>query len=135
MTFMLDTDSCSFLMKRSSNALMRRVQDFAPRELKISAITRYELEYGVRRRAAASRLRRLLHAFLLNVDVLPFGEPAACHAGSIRAQLARDGELIGAHDLLIAGHARAAQATLVTHNVREFARVPDLAVVDWATDL
>ena len=64
--------------------------------------------------------------------VLPFDSRAAVHYGSIRATLEREGTPIGPMDLLIAAHARALQMTVVTHNVREFLRVPDLVVDDWA---
>ena len=65
------------------------------------------------------------------IDVLPLEEPADQHYGAIRNDLERIGRPIGSNDLFIAAHARALGVTLVTNNVREFTRVPDLAVEDW----
>lgn len=130
--FLLDTDICSYLMKRSHPELMNRVRKFAPRELKISVVTLYELEFGAQRSTRTEIILRTIGAFLSNVDVLPFGEPAARHAAIIRANLTAQGTIIGAYDLQIAGHARSIDATLVTNNMREFSRVPGLQVENWA---
>ncbi len=128
--YLLDTDICSYLMKRRHPALIERVQGFAPSELKISVITVYELEFGARR-SGRPEIRRVIEAFLENVEVLPFDSPAARQAGDIRAHLAEAGTLIGAYDLLIGGHARSLGAVLVTNNVKEFSRVPDLRIENW----
>jgi tRNA(fMet)-specific endonuclease VapC len=79
--------------------------------------------------AAAPWVEQLLAALL----VLPFDEPADEHYADIRAALERAGTPIGSNDLLIAAHARSRGLTLVTHNLREFERVPGLKVVDWLT--
>lgn len=129
--YVLDTDICSYLMKRSQPALIERVQAFAPRELKISVVTLFELEYGIWRSDRREHLRRVVGAFLENVEVLPWTASAASEAGAIRADLAAAGAPIGAYDLLIAGHVRSLSATLVTNNHREFARVPRLKLEDW----
>lgn len=131
MTYLLDTDICSFAMKRRFPDLIQRLMGFAPRELKISAITAHELEFGVLRSSRSEDLGRVVEAFLGNVEALPFDLAAARHAGAIRAQLAAAGTPIGAYDLLIAAHARSLGATLVSHNQREFSRVPDLLLEDW----
>lgn len=132
MTYLLDTDISSYLMKRSHPGLIERVRRFVPRELKVSAVTVYELEYGARRSARCEEIRRVIAAFLENVEVLAFDAAAARQAGAIRADLAATGNLIGSYDLLIAGHARSLGATLVTNNVREFSRVDDLQIENWA---
>ena len=101
--------------------------------MKVSVITAFELEYGARRSQRHEHLTRVIHAFLDNVEVLAFTMAAGREAGAIRADLAALGNLIGAYDLLIAGHARALGATLVTNNVGEFSRVDDLSIENWAT--
>jgi tRNA(fMet)-specific endonuclease VapC len=133
--YVLDTDTCSYLMKRSQPALIERVTTFAWRELKVSAVTLFELEYGVWRSERRDHLRRVVQAFLENVEVLAWTSVAAYEAGAIRAELAAAGTPIGAYDLLIAGHVRSLEATLVTHNLREFSRVSGLRLEDWAGDL
>jgi tRNA(fMet)-specific endonuclease VapC len=129
--FLLDTDICSYLMKRAHPALVDRVSSFGPRELKVSVVSVFELEFGIRRSDRQEMLRRVVRAFLDNVEVLDWTTPAAEHAGAIRAELATLGAPIGSYDLLIAGHARSLGATLVTNNHREFRRVAGLSLTDW----
>jgi tRNA(fMet)-specific endonuclease VapC len=133
-TYLLDTDICSFVMKRRFPALVERVRRFGYRELTVSAVTAFELEFGARRSGRYEALMRVISAFLDNVEVLPFDHRAAGQAGAIRADLAAENAMIGAYDLLIAGHARASRSTLVTNNVREFSRVRDLQVENWADE-
>jgi tRNA(fMet)-specific endonuclease VapC len=129
--YVLDTDICSYLMKRSHPALIERVREFDARELKISVVTLFELEFGVQRSASRERLRRVVEAFLQNVEVLYWTDTAATEAGVVRAELAATGSPIGAYDLLIAGHVRSLEATLITNNQREFSRVRGLRLEDW----
>lgn len=132
--FVLDTDISSYIMKRLDEALTKRVKGFPSGELKVSAISAFELEYGARRSDRQFDLTRVIHAFLDNVEVLPFTLGAGREAAAIRADLAAKGTLIGAYDLLIAGHARALSATLVTNNVKEFSRVDGLSVENWTRE-
>jgi tRNA(fMet)-specific endonuclease VapC len=69
---------------------------------------------------------------LENVEVLTWEAAAASEAGAVRSELAAAGSPIGAYDLLIAGHVRSLDATLVTNNLREFSRVSGLRLADWA---
>jgi len=131
--YVLDTDICSYLMKRSQQALIERVKAFAPRELKVSVITLFQLEYGLLRSDRPDTLRRVVRAFLENIELLPWTEPAAREAGAVRAELAAKGSPIGAYDLQIAGHARSLDAILVTNNHREFSRVSGLPLADWVS--
>ena len=129
--YLLDTDICSYLMKRIHPALIERVKDFSPQELKVSAVTVFELEYGILRSARREFLRRVVREFLENVEILAWTAPAAVEAGAVRAELAAIGRPIGAYDMLIAGHARSLNATLVTNNLEEFSRVSGLQLDDW----
>ena len=129
--YILDTDTCSYLMKRTHPSLVEKVRAFAPQELKVSVVTVFELEYGARRSLRHDEIQRVIRAFLDNLEVLPFGIDAARRAGAIRADLATRGVLIGAYDLLIAGHACSSGGVLVTNNDREFSRVEGLAIENW----
>ncbi|HEX3527696.1 MAG TPA: type II toxin-antitoxin system VapC family toxin [Thermoanaerobaculia bacterium] len=129
--YVLDTDICSYLMKRTHPALIERVKAFVPRDLKVSVITLFELEYGILRSDRRDSLRRVVRAFLENVELLAWTDAAAREAGAVRAELAATGRPIGAYDLQIAGHARSLGAILVTNNLREFSRVPGLRLEDW----
>jgi len=131
--YILDTDICSYLMKRSQPALIERVRTFAPRDLKVSVVTLFELEYGIQRSERRDSLRRVVRAFLENVELLDWAESGAREAGAVRAELAATGNPIGAYDLQIAGHARSLGATLVTNNIREFSRVSGLRLADWVS--
>ena len=130
--YVLDTNICSYLMKRVHPAMVERVKTFAARELKVSVVTLFELEYGILRSERRDHLRRVVGAFLENVEVLDWTSSAAYEAGAGRAKLAAAGTPVGAYDLLIAGHVRSLDATLVTHNIGEFSRVSGLRLEDWA---
>lgn len=132
MIYLLDTNICSYAMKRSHPHLVERLRGFSPGELKVSTVTALELEFGAQRSNRYPLLRRVISAFLANVELVSLELAAAEEAGAIRAELAFAGTPIGAYDLLLAGQARAAGWTLVTHNVDEFARVTGLRIEDWA---
>lgn len=97
----------------------------------VSSISAAELYFGVAKSAQPERSRRDVQNLLGSVVVLPFGVTAAEGYGMVRYYLQRRGLPIGPFDLLIAAHAIAENATLVTNNTREFSRVPTLALEDW----
>jgi tRNA(fMet)-specific endonuclease VapC len=130
--FMLDTDISSYIMKRSHDAVLRRLQTVAPSDLCISAISKSELLYGVEVSPRPRQDRVALDAYLRHVEVLDFPAKAALEYAQIRADLKVRGAMIGANDLLIAAHARCLGLTLVTNNTREFGRVQGLKIENWA---
>ncbi|HPE59512.1 MAG: PIN domain-containing protein [Thiothrix sp.] len=93
----------------------------------------YELEYGACRSQHQQQNRAKLDAFLKYIQVLDWSTEQAREAALLRCELMQAGQPIGLHDTLIAAHARSLQATLVTHNGREFGRVAGLTVEDWET--
>lgn len=127
---MLDTNVVSTLIRRPDGPLAARVAALAGASYAISVIVAAELRYGAARRGSA-RLSEQVEAVLEAVDVRPLAEPADRLYGEIRSAMERAGQPIGRNDLLIAAHARALAATLITGNVREFRRVPGLTVEDW----
>jgi tRNA(fMet)-specific endonuclease VapC len=129
--FMLDTDTCSYVVKRSHPALLKRLQAVPVADVCMSVVTKAELLYGVAVSPRRSQDGAALAAFLPYVDVLEFPEQAADHYADIRADLRKRGAMIGANDLFIAAHARAMGLTLVTNNTREFERVAGLDVENW----
>jgi tRNA(fMet)-specific endonuclease VapC len=88
------------------------------------------MRYGAARRDSPP-LTEKVEDLLASLPVLPFDTDADRHYADIRSALERAGETIGGNDLLIAAHSRALGATLVTHNLREFERVPGLKLDDW----
>jgi len=130
--YMLDTDTCSYIMKRSHDRLLRRLAKVAVDDVCISVITKSELLFGVEVSPNRAKDEAALAAFLRYVDVLEFPDQAASHYGQIRADLKARGAMIGANDLFIAAHARSLGLTLVTNNTGEFRRVRHLAIENWA---
>ena len=100
----------------------------------ISSITLSELEFGVARSTRPQQNKLALAHFLAPLEILPFDDQAAAQYGPIRALLESNGTPIGPLDTLIASHALALDSTLVTNNIREFARVPKLVIEDWFGD-
>ena len=129
--YMLDTDICSYIMKRSNDAVLKRLSTVPVSDVCISVITKSELLFGVevspRRRQDAAALG----AFLNYIQILDFPDEASLHYARIRADLRRLGTMIGANDLFIAAHARSLGLTLVTNNTREFGRVSRLLIENW----
>jgi tRNA(fMet)-specific endonuclease VapC len=129
--YMLDTDTCSYIMKRSSDAVLKRLQKVPVSDVCISVITKSELLYGVELSPRRQQDEAALNAFLRFVEALDFPDKASLHYARIRADLKTAGKMIGANDLLIAAHARSLGLTLVTNNTRDFGRVRNLATENW----
>lgn len=130
--FMLGTDTCSYIMKRSHALVLKRLQSVPVDDVCMSVITRAELLYGVELSPRRGHDAAALAAFLPYVEAVEFDESAALHYAEIRAGLKLRGAMSGANDLFIAAHARALGLTLVTNNTAEFERVPDLKLENWA---
>lgn len=131
----LDSNTISYYF-RGDPQVVPRLQALRPADLGVPAIVEYELRYGLLRlpqEAAEPRLAAL-GQLLRPMQLLPFDTECAMHAARIRAALAAAGTPIGPHDTLIAATALRYQATLVTRNVREFARVPGLQCLNWHAD-
>ena len=131
MTFLLDTDISSYVMKRSDDEVLRRLQRVAVGEVGISAITKSELEYGVEVSPRRQKDRAALDEYLRYVEVLDYPSDAARHYAQIRAALRARGRMIGPNDLFIAAHARCLGMTLVTNNTREFRLITGLKLENW----
>jgi tRNA(fMet)-specific endonuclease VapC len=133
--YVLDTDICSYIMKRSHPALLERIRKVPLAEQATSVVTVAELLYGVRLSTKPRQTREAFEAFIRHLTILDWGKEAAEHYAEIRADLKKRGEMIGANDLLIAAHASSLGAVLVSNNEREFARVKGLRVENWTLPL
>lgn len=132
--YMLDTNICSFIMREQPQAVIRRLEQAVLRSHRIvvSAITYAEMRFGVIGKKASPRHAHLVDAFCSRLDaVLSWDRAAVDATTAIKMALAAAGTPIGPNNTAIAGHAIAAGAVLVTNNVREFERVPQLIVEDW----
>ena len=131
--FLFDTDTLSQVLKRvPSSTLLARLSTVPPEQQFTSAITVGEMVYGAYRSPSPEPLLRQLEERLWpNVRVLPFDRPAAETYGRLRAELERAGTPLSEPDLRIASIALTHDLTVVTGNVRHFARVPGLRVENW----
>ncbi len=132
--YMLDTDTCIFLMRGESPALAAKVQSVPLQQQVMSAVTFAELTYGVQACSAAKRKHNqsILDNLALHLAVLDWPQEAAQHYGEIRLDLKKRGAQLGAADLMISAHAKAMGATIVTNNTKDFGRVKGLQVENWS---
>ncbi len=131
MRFMLDTNICIYVIKKKPVHVLNKFKSLAVSDIGISTITLAELVYGADNSSFPSQNFEALFEFSDPLEIAPFDEQAAISYGKIRTYLQRKGTLISAMDMLIAAHAKSLSITLVTNNVREFSRVPDLKVENW----
>ena len=127
----LDTNICSYTLRRHPPLMVERFAELDRGQLWLSAIVAAELRFGAAK-LASTRFSAAVEAWLAGFDVRPWPVDATTHYASIRAALERAGKSIGGMDLLIAAHAMAEDSVVVTNNAREFLRVPGLAVEEWA---
>ncbi len=132
--YMLDTNICIYVLKNHSDKLRHKFK--ATKDICISSITYGELCFGIENGSDNLKKERWrqLEIFTQRLLTDSLDENTGKHYGSIRAQLKKEGTIIGNNDLLIAAHARSIGAVLVTNNVREFNRVPKLEVENWISD-
>ena len=128
--YLLDTNTLIYFFK-GKGRVAEQLLALPPHAMAIPAITLFELATGLRKSAASEKRRHQLRAFTELVAVLPFAAREAEAAATVRAALEQQGLPIGPYDVLIAGTALAHNATLVTHNQTEFARVEGLKMVVW----
>lgn len=132
MNYLLDTNICIYIIKRKPRVVLRRVRSKQPGQVSISAVTIAELEYGIARSRYPERNRMALLEFLFPFAILDFDSQAAFAYGRIRSSLESRGKPIGPMDLLLAAQAKSRGLVLVTNNEREFRRVDNLRIENWA---
>lgn len=130
MRYLLDTDICIYLINERPRKVLARFRRHAVGDIGVSTVTVSELAWGVAKTGSA-RNRAALDAFLLPIEIAAYDLAAALRYGEVRAELTRLGRPIGPLDAMIAAHALSLGVTLVTNNLREFGRVPNLAVENW----
>jgi tRNA(fMet)-specific endonuclease VapC len=128
--YMLDTNIISDLIRNPQGRCAKRIAKAGEDRICTSIIVAAELRYGCAKRDS-KRLTKAVEDLLAEIDVLPFEAPADAEYGAIRAALEAAGKPIGGNDTLIAAHARAAGATVVSANTDEFNRVRGLKVENW----
>src|SRR5229473_7275543 len=128
--YLLDTNIASCVIKGNNPAVDRHLVKVPMAQLAISAVTEGELRFGAARLPHAARLHSLIEEFLLRLAILPWDSDAARQYGQLRATLEREGQPMGNLDVMIAAHAVAVNAVLVT-NDHAFVRIKKLKIEDW----
>jgi tRNA(fMet)-specific endonuclease VapC len=132
MKYMLDTNICIYIIKEKPKKVLDIFHTLDIGDVCISSITLAELEYGVEKSNYKERNKLALAGFLSSIEILPFSDKAAAEYGKIRASLERQSNIIGAYDLMIGAHALCENITLVTNNIKEFKRIKNLSLENWA---
>ncbi len=128
---LLDTHICIYIINAKPPAVLAQFKDYQLGEIGLSSVVAAELAFGVAKSGSA-RNEAALKRFLAPLQILPFDERAVWAYGKLRADLERQGQSIGALDTLIAAYALSLDAILVTKNTREFSRIKDLRLENWA---
>ena len=129
--FLLDANICIYALKDKYQGLAQKLLSIRPEQIKVSAVTVMELEYGASKSKWGDRSRESMRAFLAAFDTLPFTAEDAKICGMLRTELAASGSPIGAYDIMIASQGILRGLTVVTHNISEFQRVQDILLEDW----
>ena len=128
---LLDTNICIYIINQKPAAVLERFKEFGTGEIGISSIVAAELAFGVQK-TGSMRNKEALNLFLVPLSIVPFDAGCVWAYGTLRAQLEKLGQPIGALDTMIAAQALALDLPLVTNNQKEFSRVPGLKLENWA---
>ncbi len=132
--YLLDTNMASYVIKGNVPYVRERLLKIPMSDIGVSVVTEAELRFGVAKKAQAANLALAVEEFLVRVEILAWDSEAAKSYAKIRVDLERSGEPMGNLDMMIAAHAVAAQAVLVTHD-RVFHRRKQLKLEDWTKPL
>jgi tRNA(fMet)-specific endonuclease VapC len=131
MKFMLDTNTCIYIIKRKPPNVIGRFRQTEISQIGISSITLSELLYGVSRSSKPDQNKIALMQFVTPLEILPYDDEAAQYYGDLRTHLEKQGTPIGSLDMLIAAHALSIACTLITNNEKEFIRIPNMKIDNW----
>lgn len=131
---LLDTNACIQLWQRKNLTVRKHFMQYGPTDLALCSVVKAELLFGALFSKQKESNLQLLNRLFQPLISFEFNDVAAVHYAEIRADLSKQGNLIGANDLMIAAIAKANNAILITNNTREFSRVNGLKIEDWETD-
>jgi len=133
MLYMLDTNMCSYIIRNNPRGIYEKLKEIELEDaVALSSIVVSELFYGARKKDSA-KLQKVVSEFVEHFMIYDYDKISASYYADIRAKLEKTGQIIGAHDLLIAAHALSKDATLVTNNTKEFERVEGLILENWVS--
>lgn len=131
MRYMLDTDTCIYIIKNKPNEVIERFKKYDIEEICISSITYSELMYGVRKSQQSVKNYISLILFVNNIEIMDYDSKAGECYGDIKTELEIKGTPIGSLDTLIAAHAKSLGYTIITNNTKEYKRINGLKVENW----
>jgi tRNA(fMet)-specific endonuclease VapC len=135
MKYILDTNICIYIINKKPDKVLRKFELYPVDEFGISSITHAELQYGVEKSKKKNTNQAALDEFLLPLTILPFqGKRLVTCYGVIRTALESKGQTIGPLDMLIAAHALSLDLTIISNNIKEFSRIPNLKSENWVYD-
>jgi len=135
MKYLLDTNICIYIINEKPKNVLIKFEQYPVHEFAISSITHAELQYGVAKSKHKIKNQEALDEFLLPLTILPFhGKKLVERYGRIRVFLESRGKTIGPLDTLIAAHALGLDLTIITNNIDEFSRIPNLKCENWASE-
>ena len=129
---MLDTNICIYIIKNKPQSVREKFKEFDVGDLSLSSITVSELYYGAYKSQHIEKNLLALEHFLKPFNILEYDLKASIEYGKVRASLEKSGKTIGGLDMMIAAHAKSQDMILVTNNLKEFERVDDLVIDNWA---
>ncbi len=131
MLYMLDTNICGYIIRNRPEVIKEKLKIIdKEHEISLSSIVASELLYGAKKKGSV-KLSKLVNSFISNFTIYDFDKVAAGEYAIVRDVLQKQGNIIGSNDLFIAAHAKSLNAILVTNNIKEFQRVPDLNIENW----
>ena len=132
MKYLLDTNICIYIINEKPKKVLRKFEQYPVNEFAISSITHAELQFEVEKSKKKDINQNALDEFLIPLTILPFhGKNLVVCYGEIRAFLESKGKTIGPLDTLIAAHALSLDLTIVSNNIKEFSRIPNLKCENW----
>jgi tRNA(fMet)-specific endonuclease VapC len=130
--YLLDTNICIYIVNKHPKNIVQRIEAYNPSDIKISAITIAEMEYGASKSMRKTKNRQALVDFISGFEIIPFELKDAEIYGIIRAELEREGKVIGAYDMQLAAQALSRNYIFITNNTKEFSRIGKLKIENWA---
>jgi tRNA(fMet)-specific endonuclease VapC len=129
--YLLDSNICIYIINKNPGNVVDHIKTLEPHRIKLSSISIGELEYGVSKSLYREKNRTALLHFASAFDIVDFNDTDAEMYGMIRADLEKRGQIIGPYDMQIAAQAMTRDLILVTNNVREFCKIPNIQLENW----
>lgn len=128
----LDTNICIYFLKGTHPQVAQRIMQQAPDTIKIPSVVKAELLFGASKSNKHEENERYIQRFLEPFEIVPFDDDATPFYAAIRSQTEAKGTPVGPNDLIIAATVLSRAGVLVTNNTREFLRIPNLSIINWA---